>query len=118
MSNIAVGFSPKCAWPGSPFHVFLQGSFAADWHQQKDLEYLIAFEGHNVKAVLDEMESSSQIGTRQHVLQCIVPQINKAVGRVSVTLTLCGLNGKPLTQPMLLGFFQYKPNGVSSSRMY
>jgi hypothetical protein len=113
ISNIAVDFSPKCAWPGSPFRVFLQGSFAEDWHQQTDLEYGIIFEGHIVKAVLDEIESS-QIGTRQYVLQCVVPQINKAVGHVSITLALWGLDGKPLIQPMLLGFFQYKPNGVSS----
>jgi hypothetical protein len=116
MSNVAFGFRPECAWPGSLFEVFLQGSFVTHWHQQKDLEYSIAFEGHNVKAVLHEMESFSQLGARQHVLQCTVPQINK-VGRVPITLALHGLGGKPLTQSFL-GFFQCKPNSAGPSRMY
>jgi hypothetical protein len=110
-NNVAFGLRPECAWPGTLFQVFLQGSFAADWYQRKDLEYWIAFEGHNVKAGMHEIESL--LGTGRHVLQCLVPEINKVVGRVPVTLTLHDLGGKPLTQPMFLGFFQYKPNGIS-----
>jgi hypothetical protein len=115
MSNVVYGFRPESGWPGVLFQVFLQGPFIQNWQKQKEVEYWITFEGHEVKAVFYELDSQvplPDIGTKRYVLQCVVPQTGTDIGRVPINLSVHGLGGKSVVQSLFMGYFHYKPNGI------
>lgn len=118
MSDAVYGFRPESGWPGVLFQVFLQGPLVQIWQRHAEVEYRIGFEGKTVNAVFNELDSQvslPDIGTKRYVLQCIAPQVDKEMGKVPITLSVRGPGGKTLVQGAFLGFFHYKPNGISSS---
>lgn len=117
MSNILYGFRPETGWPGVLFQVFLQGPFVESWKKQKDMQYWISFEGEGAKAMFFEMDSRialPEIGTKRYILQCVVPDIPTTHGRVPVTLGVYGTGGKTVVPALFIGYFQCRPNGMSS----
>ena len=114
MSSVVYGFRPESGWPGVLFQVFLQGSWVANWQKQKELDFWISFQGHDVPAVLYEMESKvklPEIGTRRYILQCVVPE-RFDYEHCSITLSVNGLGGKTIVGGLFIGKFQYRPDGI------
>jgi hypothetical protein len=114
MSSVVYGFRPESGWAGVLFQIFLQGSWVAIWQKQKELDFWISFQGHDVPAVLYEMESTvmlPEIGTKRYVLQCIIPE-RFGYDQCSITLSVNGLGGKTIVGGLFIGKFQYRPDGI------
>jgi hypothetical protein len=115
MTNVVYGFRPEDGWAGVLFQVILQGPIAESWVKQKDIEFWISFDGHPVKAMFHEIDSTVSlpgIGTKRHIVQCVAPDIKKTVARIPVTLGVLGTGGKTIASALFMGFFQYKQNGI------
>lgn len=115
MSSVAYGFRPESGYVGVLFQIFLQGSLVANWQRQKEMEFWISFEGHNVPAVLHEVDSNvslPEIGTKRCVLQSIVPP-QPGHNRCPITLTVNGLGGRSIVGGLFIGNFHYRPDGSS-----
>jgi hypothetical protein len=118
MSNAVYGFRPEFGWPGVLFQVFLQEPFVTICHKQKDLEFWIAFEGNYIPAVFHEMESDVSLpdmGAKRYILQSVIPsKVNQE--RCPITLVVLGSGGKTVVNGLLVGYFNYRPNGICFHR--
>lgn len=117
MSNVIYGFRPESGWTGVLFQVFLQGPFVSNWQKQKELDFWISFQGLDVPAVLYDMDTNvplPEMGTKRYILQCVVPE-RMDYARCSITLTVRGVGGKTIVGGLLIGKFQYRPNGIISA---
>jgi hypothetical protein len=116
MAKPVYGFRPECAWPGVMFQVFLQGTYVATWQKQKQLEFWIVFDNQRRKAAFFEVDSDvslPDIGTKRYILQCLVPEVVWREGNsCPVNLTVHGDGGKMIASGLLIGQFQWKPNGI------
>lgn len=115
MSSVVYGFRPESGWAGVLFQIFLQGEFIESWKTKVNMEYWVCFHGQDVKAALIQQSTAvsvPDIGSTRYILQCIVPDIPQADGRIPVTLRVEGDGGKVVNPGLCVGMFTYKPDGA------